>query len=1576
MRDVNQIQKELKRQFSHQVEGKEKPTEHRRLSQDSARPAVASASSCKDPRDVPEFAVQSNEQAVQWKNAVENWLSRPHPLGGTEADLQKAVASSGIVSKMAHLLSSVTHVPKPRVPMAETPLNIPFEAVHARSSGSTEQYGVISGWQDASAKSSVSAEEYKVIPGRQDGGARLSHCVSTEKQKVISGQPDGHTRLAGNAEQQRLFIGEQSDITSKQVKQHARSSGSTEQYRVISGQQDASAKSSVSAEEYKEIPGRQDGGEQFIHCFSTEKDKVISGQHDGHARLAGNAAEQRLFVGEQSDITPKQVKQHARSSGSTEQYRVTSGQQDASAKSSVSAEEYKEIPGRQDGGEQFGHCFSTEKDKVISGQHDGHARLAGNVEQQRLFVGEQSDITSKQVKQHARSTGSTEQYRVISGQQDASAKSSVDAEEYKEIPGRHDGGARFSHCVSTEKQKMISGQQDGHARLAGNAEWQRLFVGEHSDVISKQEKQDNVIKKDAKPSVPPVIVRKEEHREDPRLMIRRSLDEQVNSGLKSPNIPQISHGTPYNAEEALQAQGVKLASPSVTPVITSTTPSTPQLKYQVDGKSIRELLDKINVQSKEESTYKVALDDGTRRALELMKLQGAKNSKPEVPEAKKIVMDANTDSKLDSEVCTRDDKSVKRSSTSVTAAEENVKRIKIDNVSPAHENLSAIKGVMPTPSSKEEPAKHGGKAKGVRQPPRQRSLKKPQKISHAKEPKEQNDSSIGEEPTKPVVETTVPELSEAPFPKILSPECLKSPPTSVLMSKAPKVKLILRKKDSNDVGSQSHGNTRSSSEDVGSQSRGNTGRSSEDALSKQPGVTEEEEKGDLERGRKVIDSPVSMDISPQCSTPSLPESVSPITVVSSKGRYQMPVPPTATPTTTVHSAQSYATPVSSSFPFTPPLPEGPYRSTILPQPRPPPPGQQPVHLMPFVPPLPAASSGNTTPSLAGALPSLKGPTVSSASSGGSLPCNPLFQDASFVPHSAAASSFSPATSVAPTIMAFAGSPSYPPPPSAASVQRKNSTDAFSSPASSAGNFSTAFPGQQWTGALPHSQGFVFPVPPLPGVVAIPPTEALRWPTVPGLPRPVLPPVPARPLHVFPQQLACPPQTTPFQGSLGEIPVQQPQGGGFVPIGVPRFHLRPVPPAITAQITPVRPIFGAPPAPPAPPQFQPHLPFQHPRPIGYWVAPLKPPAVHSGKTTGHVGCMPSHSPAQKHSKELQQTSPSLSQKNKDSSVEKEQNGKEQNKEHSNDASSEGPKSNVSIQNGEENEKSNAQLEKLREVDMSKVEMVDVDTSKEKVVATTSIDKKATAGTDKEFASKAVEESVIGSAKQLSRDTDGVKVQDSETLIPNQMLLQELLKLSSKCEFASDLSANKENQIAGQPRESSRDDSTDQRSKSLQGSHVADSVSSEVCIDVEEASQMAAGESKTSSSPVTPELSGNFGEEHLDVSVSSKIVGVVEIDCLPTITYQTEAERKGFKAKSKIYDILRQNAQQRISETDSADQEEVENVDDPHNPDSCAVDEDLIADDEGGVRMKLVMETQRDCCNACTRHLQTFKCSLGS
>lgn len=68
-------------------------------------------------------------------------------------------------------------------------------------------------------------------------------------------------------------------------------------------------------------------------------------------------------------------------------------------------------------------------------------------------------------------------------------------------------------------------------------------------------------------------------------------------------------------------------------------------------------------------------------------------------------------------------------------------------------------------------------------------------------------------------------------------------------------------------------------------------------------------------------------------------------------------------------------------------------------------------------------------------------------------------------------------------------------------------------------------------------------------------------------------------------------------------------------------------------------------------------------------------------------------------------------------------------------------------------------------------------------------------------------------------------------------------------------------------------------------------------------MVVVEFKNFSFLVILEFFGNFGEEYMDVLVSGKIVGVVEIDFLFIIIYQIEVERKGFKVKSKIYDIFR-------------------------------------------------------------------------
>lgn len=78
-------------------------------------------------------------------------------------------------------------------------------------------------------------------------------------------------------------------------------------------------------------------------------------------------------------------------------------------------------------------------------------------------------------------------------------------------------------------------------------------------------------------------------------------------------------------------------------------------------------------------------------------------------------MDVNIDSKLDIEVCIRDDKFVKRSSISGIVVEENVKRIKINNVNLVYENMLIIKGVVLILLFKEESVKRSEKVKGVRQ---------------------------------------------------------------------------------------------------------------------------------------------------------------------------------------------------------------------------------------------------------------------------------------------------------------------------------------------------------------------------------------------------------------------------------------------------------------------------------------------------------------------------------------------------------------------------------------------------------------------------------------------------------------------------------------------------------------------------------------------------------------------------------------------------------------------------------------------------------------------------------------------
>ena len=1122
----------------------------------------------------------------------------------------------------------------------------------------------------------------------------------------------------------------------------------------------------------------------------------------------------------------------------------------------------------------------------------------------------------------ARPSGSTEHQRVFSGQQDLQARSSG----------------------STEQHRVFPGQQDLQARSSGNTEQHRVFSGLPAEAQSRQLKQDNVIKKDSKPSVAPLVIRKEEHREDPRLKMRRPLDEEPSIGFKPSNVPKPSHGTPYNAQEASNAQSVKLDSISVPSVAMSKSLSTSQYyKYQVNDKFLREVLEKVKSQQGEESAYKVTVNDGTRKALEMMKQQeGAKSSKPELQDAKMNERNAKPVGKLVTTICTSDEKSVKRSGSSVSATQEKGKRIKIDQGNPVSENVSAVTARVPTLPSAGQPTKYNESRKGEKQIPAKRSGKKPCVKKQVKEPPKHKDSSSGQEIKKPVVQTPVPELLEAPFPAIPTCNTLTSPPSSSSrMSKAPKLKLILAsdKRDLKEVSAQLPS--------------GDSDESFEHKPEKQPIETEHEQNGDLQRDRKSIDSPVAMDISPQyTTTPCLSGSVSPITVVSSKGRYQSPVPPSAASTTPVHSSQAYSLPVSSGFPFTPPIPQGPYRSSVgigpfSSQPRPPI-SQPPVNPMPFVPPLSSALSSGTIPSLPGALPVLQSPSVSSAPSAGSLPFGtPMQAGSSFIPHSAIPPGpvVSPAISVPLTMGTFAGSPSFPPLPPArpASHQRKNSLDALSDVVSSlGGQYSITFPG------LPHNQRFGFPTNMAPpGVVAMSPNTSL--------PPPVLPPPAGRPPHVFPQQLGGPSQNTPFPGPAAKMTVVQPQRVGFVPIGIPRFHVQPVLPtgpaspqlggvSVVPQMNPVHPMFGTV---PLPRQFQPRLPFQQPPPVGFWVAPFKMPFVPSGISTAHMGRMPYQSAGQKHPMESKS---SLPQKNadpekdlakKDLSVGKLlKEDENQNNKNSKDTGSEGPKGDASDQKAVDKAISSAELVKQKEVALSKSELTSVNNPKEnKAITASSNDKKATSSKDKEITSEAVDESVIGNVKQLSGNTEEEKVEDSEKL---------------RCDQTSDSTCSKENadRIEGK---AYSEGSTKQKDEGLAKNEGVDDVSRKIDTKAEEPCQVPVGELQISSSQgTTAELSGNFVDNHSNVLVTGSSTEVVEVDLslhLPITTYQTEAERKGSNAVSKIYDILRRrNAEESRSETDSADQE-AEDPDEPDKPDPSAIGEELNADEEGGNRKKL-------------------------
>lgn len=1052
--------------------------------------------------------------------------------------------------------------------------------------------------------------------------------------------------------------------------------------------------------------------------------------------------------------------------------------------------------------------------------------------------------------------------------------------------------------------------QEAQAKTSSSTEQHKTIPAKHVDGSAlKQLKSDSrVAKQDSRPPAVPLVTRKVEHREDPRLK-RRSLDAEPSPELKSPQPLVASYSMPYNAQNALQAQGVIVASNSVE---TSTTTSSVSShgKNQLNDESIRSVLDKI-LPKQRDSGYQVNLDDGTIRALELIRQQESKrrNSDPEDEGSRilkqkedsrrrksgsqdrhEVSMDTNTSGKSVATVRTSDEKSVKKNH--VSATQDQHKKRETDQVNTVGVNVPVL-------SAQEQGKEHSESRKGKRQVPADMSEKKRPKVTRLE--KSENHDVLSESSEKPVLQSVVPELSEDSFPAI-SAESLKT-------SKIPP-KLILRNKTAKETSAQLAGeNTEPSEYKIADQPR---------EINSQKDDQDQSALSDIRQNRKSLESPVAMDISPQCTTPSALGTVSPITVVSAKGRYTQTAPPPVAPTTPVHSSPVYPSPVSSTYPFSPPVPQGPYRSPIS----------------PVMPPGPMQFCPSSTPvasseSLPGVHP------ISSLPSAGPAGFIPPSQTVSAFPPTSAIPPVPvpPVTSVAPGMGPATGSPSFPVPPPAhpGIIERKNSADPIPSATSpSPGSYPPAFPGQQWT-SLPRNQGFGF------------------LQTCPPLPRSALPPAIGRP-PVFPQQLGGLPQVTPLPGPPVERPVVQPQGVGFVPIAAPRFPALPGTPQVAPFGLPQgpRPLAPMGPAPPqlrsvtgtpqmiqpmfgTIPQFLPHVPFQVPsmaasqRPLGYWEAPLMTSAV----STTHMGRPPPHhSSGQKHLKESTASVPSQKSSDpgkchakkdiraKNNIKAKNVIGDEKLQESSRKENSSDSKGDASVQVVNEDKPSTQ--EKLKEAVESKPNVSgDCETKSKKLNPADSVERKTSeSGMPKNEPKEVL---VMGSAEEKGDARNVEKLKSDETH------MQELGKLTSdRLTQDSVCIRDKHSEDAEEAKVHDNDSA-----KKKDG---VDLVTRSKGNDIEPPSKVIIDERQNCSFQDMSELSDDRTKNLGLIENSGKLVKGNRSFASSSVTddYLTEAEQTSTKARSKIFDILRRNAYDSRSETDSADQGP-EDQDEPDKPD---------------------------------------------
>ena len=1187
----------------------------------------------------------------------------------------------------------------------------------------------------------------------------------------------------------------------------------------------------------------------------------------------------------------------------------------------------------------------------------------GGAEQQRTFARTQADdrismqlkgdsgvreqntgpplvpLVTKKAEHREDRTGSAEQQRAF-------ARTQADDRILRQLKGDHGAPEQDTRPpLVPPVTKKVEQRED----WTGSADQQRTFARTQADDgVLRQLKGDSSIgERDTRPTPVPLVTKKVEHREDPRLK-RHSVDGEPSPELESPNPVKGNDSMPYNAQNALMAQGV--ISSSVSTSASSVTNQ--QVKYRVNDETVRTVLGKLQIPKHQDLAYQVSVNDGTRKALEILK-QNEESKTITADDAKK------DEGKLVTAVRKNDGKSPKKGNLSVPKDKEKL----------------SVKERVALLQRKE----HKETRKEKRQESWERPEKKKARISKGLE---RNDAPV-EKPEKAVVQSPIPELSDDSFPAISSKslEMLKSPPSNTgLTSKAPKLKLILKPRNKNEPSSGQGINNSKLSEQKPTDVPDETKLDNRD----KPDL------GEVNRDRKSIDSPVAMDLSP-LSPPSISGSVSPITVVSSKGRYNPVASSKAAPATPVNS-----TPAPSSFPFSPPFPQGPFRSPVSPVgfhgqsmsitpssgSAPSIPGINPTSStpsstpMPFVPPVPA-SPVLTPTSVAPPPPSLPMAT--------SIP--PANAPPTTVPHGLyppAINSMPPRIGSLPTSVPLGVRPpvdsplfTVPQPPAfPGNVQRRNSLDSVPTNVSSSPRmFPPTLPGQQWR---PPAQGLPFPHPRQPAM-NVPPAS---------LPRPSHPLTMVRP-PVFVQQLGPSPQVNP-------LTVQQAntsQQFGFPPVEALRFG---VPPATPQRMPFMRPpslpnmvplppqlggISGTPGTPMAP--FFQQMSFQQ-RPTGFWLAPVKTPAV----SDANLGRMPLHHNSVQ--KQANGSVPSSSHKSSDPV-----------KRYSrSDDGAKGERDDKKAEKSVLQKKNSDEMNPKEENSVNKPSLK-VNEVKEHVLNTSDISDECVSESEKLKTVSATEEKTseedalgIDAEKELSADhfeqpRDKNQIKDFNNLQVDEKHMHEETPLEpiltsdavsskseqelpvvdggeeDKCAEMQDGDDFLSRKRISEAKQASPMVSSDApSSKSEQELSVIYGVEEDKCAKMKDGDNFVSwkriseaqqpknsyGESQTSffqSTVMSTESSSNKSSNVLKTQNRDQLVE--ENISFPTslvTNYVTEAEQTSIKAVKKIYDILRSNASEPQPETSMTNQEP-ENPCKQDEPDKPDIPEPDVHMDEGGI-----------------------------